>query len=46
MITTTIAGGKVLMLNRELQTLDADKIAYEAQKLAPGIWKRFTESFS
>jgi putative selenium metabolism protein SsnA len=44
MITTTIVGGKVLMKNRELLTLDEEKIAAEARELAPQIWARY-ESF-
>lgn len=45
MITTTIVNGKILMENRELKTLDEDKIAYEAMKLAPGIWQRYNSQF-
>ncbi|HWQ03881.1 MAG TPA: putative aminohydrolase SsnA [Longilinea sp.] len=46
MITTTIARGKVLMLNRELQTLDDEKIAFEARRRASNVWKRYENQFS
>ncbi len=46
MITTTIARGKVLMLNRELQTLDEEKIAFEARKRASNVWKRYEDQFA
>jgi len=45
MITTTIVAGKVLMRNRELLTLDEEKIAFEARKLSAKTWERFTSSF-
>jgi putative selenium metabolism protein SsnA len=45
MITTTIARGNVLMNNRELQTLDEEKIAYEARKKATVVWKRYADQF-
>ncbi len=45
MITTTIAAGKILMRNRELATLDEEKIAYEARQLSQKTWARYTESF-
>jgi putative selenium metabolism protein SsnA len=41
MITTTIAGGKLLMRDRQLLFLDEEKIAYEARRIAPGIWERY-----
>jgi len=41
MITTTIVGGKVLMKDRQLLTLDEEKIAAEARELAPQIWERY-----
>lgn len=40
-IDTTIAAGKVLMQNKELKTMDAEKICAEAEKLAPATWERF-----
>lgn len=45
MITTTIAAGKVLMKNRELQTLDVEKIAYQARHLAGQVWERYAAEF-
>ncbi|KPL83118.1 hydrolase [Thermanaerothrix daxensis] len=45
MVTTTIVAGKVLMRERELLTLDAEKIAYEARQLAPRIWERYHALF-
>lgn len=45
MITTTIVAGKVLMRNRELLTLDEERIAYEARKHAPGIWQAYQSRF-
>ncbi len=44
MITSTMVGGKFLMKDRQLLTLDEEKIAAEARALAPEIWKRY-ESF-
>ena len=40
-ITTTIINGKVVMRNREILTLDEDRIFAEAIKLAPDVWKRY-----
>ncbi len=45
MITTTIAAGKVLMRDRELLTLDVEKIAYQARHLAGQVWQRYTAEF-
>lgn len=41
MVTTTIVNGQVLMKDRELMTLDEEKIAEAARLLAPEIWKRY-----
>ena len=41
MITSTIVAGKFLMKDKELLTVDEEKIAAEAQALAPEIWKRY-----
>jgi putative selenium metabolism protein SsnA len=46
MITTTIVGGKLLMKDRELLTLDEDRIAYEARKLSSEVWLRYAEQFA
>lgn len=40
-VDTTIVGGKVLMKDRKLLTIDAEKIAQRARELAPEVWKRF-----
>ncbi len=45
MITTTIVAGKVLMKERELQTLDEEEISARARELAPKVWKRYEERF-
>lgn len=42
-VTTTIAGGKVLMHERELLTLDEAKITARSRELAVDVWKRFEE---
>lgn len=42
-VHTTIVGGKVLMRNRELLTLDEERIAARAREAAPKIWQRFAE---
>ena len=44
MITSTMVEGKFLMKDKQLLTLDEEKIARESQALAPEIWKRY-ESF-
>jgi putative selenium metabolism protein SsnA len=42
-VTTTIVGGKVLMRDRVLLTLDEERIAAQAREIAPQIWQRFEE---
>lgn len=44
MVTTTIVGGKLLMKDRELLTLDEAEIAARARELAPRVWKRFEDN--
>jgi cytosine/adenosine deaminase-related metal-dependent hydrolase len=44
MISSTMVAGKFLMKDKTLLTLDEEKIAAEAQAIAPEIWKRY-ESF-
>jgi putative selenium metabolism protein SsnA len=39
-VTHTIAGGKVLMKDRQLTTLDEGAIMAKARELAVGVWKR------
>jgi putative selenium metabolism protein SsnA len=46
MITDVVVGGKLLMKNRELTTLDEEKIAFEAQKRIPQVWDRFAKEFN
>lgn len=45
MITMTMAAGKVLMRNREILTLDEEKVAYEARKRSKETWQRFSALF-
>jgi putative selenium metabolism protein SsnA len=42
-VTTTIVGGKVLMRDRALLTLDEERIAAQAREIAPQVWQRFEE---
>lgn len=46
MVTTTIVDGNVLMKDREILTVDADKIFHEALKVAPALWKRYQAKFA
>ena len=39
-VSTTIVAGRVLMHNRELKTLDDERIAARARELATQLWKR------
>jgi len=41
MITSTMVAGEFLMKDRELLTLDEEKITSEARALAPQIWERY-----
>ncbi len=41
MITATIVAGKVLMKDRELLTLDEERIAAEARAYAPKVWEAY-----
>jgi len=41
MITSTMVAGKFLMKDKELLTMDEEKIAAESRALAPEIWKRY-----
>ncbi len=43
MVTATIAGGKVLMKDRRLLTLDEAEIAANARALAQKVWQRYNE---
>ncbi len=42
-VHTTIAGGKVLMQDRKLLTLDEHAIAAQGREYAHKVWKRFAE---
>jgi putative selenium metabolism protein SsnA len=46
MVTTTIVGGKILMRDRELLTLDEEKITAEANILSRKVWQRYESQFS
>jgi cytosine/adenosine deaminase-related metal-dependent hydrolase len=46
MVTTTIVGGKVLMGDRKIFTLDEESITAHARELAPAVWKRYEENVS
>ncbi len=45
MIHDVVVGGKVLMRNRELVTLDEEKIAHHARKLAVSVWDKYSRQF-
>jgi Cytosine deaminase and related metal-dependent hydrolases len=45
MVTGTMVAGKLLMKDRQVLSLDEDKITYQARKLASGVWERFNKSF-
>jgi cytosine/adenosine deaminase-related metal-dependent hydrolase len=45
MVTTTIVGGKVLMQDRQLLTLDEKEIAAKASESAVKVWKRYNAQF-
>jgi putative selenium metabolism protein SsnA len=40
-VTTTIVGGQVLMRDRQLLTLDEERLAAQAREVAPRVWQRF-----
>lgn len=40
MVNTTIVGGRVLMRNRELVTVDEEELAANSRKLAQALWSR------
>jgi putative selenium metabolism protein SsnA len=44
MLTTTIVGGKILMKDRQLLTLDEEAITAKAGELASKVWERYREN--
>jgi putative selenium metabolism protein SsnA len=45
MVTGTMAGGKFLMKDRQMLTLDETEIAAKARELATQLWKRYESKF-
>jgi cytosine/adenosine deaminase-related metal-dependent hydrolase len=45
MVTTTIVAGNVLMKDRQLLTMDEEKITADARALAPDIWAKYEGQF-
>jgi putative selenium metabolism protein SsnA len=45
MVTGTMVAGKLLMKDRQVLSLDEEKIIYQARKLAPDVWGKFQQSF-
>ncbi len=45
MVTTTMVDGNILMHNREILTVDVDKIFHEARQCAPALWQRYNAQF-
>jgi putative selenium metabolism protein SsnA len=43
LVTTTIVAGKLLMLDRQLLTLDEAEISARSRELATAVWQRFQE---
>jgi cytosine/adenosine deaminase-related metal-dependent hydrolase len=41
-VDTTIAGGKILMENKELKVLDEEKIAAKSRELSQQLWDRIS----
>jgi putative selenium metabolism protein SsnA len=46
MITTTLVGGKTLMKDRQLLTLDETEIAAKSKELAVKVWQRYKDGFN
>jgi len=46
MVTTTLVGGRLLMKDRQLLTLDEERIAARAREIAPRVWRRYEEHAS
>ncbi len=45
LITTTMVDGRILMKNREILSMDEEKLFAEARNLAPKVWQRYSEQF-
>ncbi len=45
MVTGTMVAGKLLMKDRQVLSLDEEKISYQARQLAPSVWNKFEKSF-
>jgi putative selenium metabolism protein SsnA len=41
MVTGTMVAGRLLMKDRQLLTLDEERIAARARELSPGVWERY-----
>ena len=41
MVTSTIVAGKILMRDRELLTLDEERITARSRELVPAVWERY-----
>jgi hypothetical protein len=41
MVNTTIVGGKIRMLDRQLVGVDEKELAREARRLAASLWQKF-----
>jgi putative selenium metabolism protein SsnA len=46
MVETTIVNGKILMEDRELKTMDEEKITREAMNTSRTVWKKFQKQFN
>ncbi len=45
MVTMTMVAGKILMKDRQILTIDEDKVTWEAQQIAPVVWERYQQQF-
>jgi putative selenium metabolism protein SsnA len=45
MITTTMVDGTILMKNREIISMDEEKVSADARQLAPEVWQRYAAQF-
>jgi putative selenium metabolism protein SsnA len=44
MVTATMVGGRVLMYEREMRTLDEEAISAKARELATAVWGRYNQN--